>query len=223
MLTFDAFRRWTLIERKAAYILAGIAACESIWVYFNIIGNSGRFWRYIGTSNPQQAGILGWVLSLTVATVFVLYSIRIPSVRNTIFDISRLKLLGILVACGASLCEESVFRKWIMDGLRVHGLSPLAQIAASALAFGLVHGIWGFMGRNFKAAFGAICATGILGGLLAAVYLASHRILLPCVVAHFLIDAFSEPGLVLGGLRGEMSRALPGSVSAWREQDSVHI
>jgi hypothetical protein len=31
--------------------------------------------------------------------------------------------------------------------------------------------------------------------------------LLPCVLTHFLIDAFVEPGLVLAGIRGEMGNA----------------
>ena len=199
---------WEAVERKAAYILTGIAAGEFVWVYFNFVGRQAKFWRYIGASSPARAGIFGWLLGLAVAAAFVLYSLRIPSVRETLFEISRLKLLGLLVACGASLCEEAIFRKWLMDTLQARGFSLLVQIVASALTFGLLHGIWGLMGRNVKAALGAIAATSILGALLAAVYLASHRVLFPCVVAHFLIDAFIEPGLVLGGLRGEMGRAL---------------
>lgn len=95
-----------------------------------------------------------------------------------------------------------------MESLQGREFSVLVQILASALTFGLLHGIWGFMGRNIKAAVGAIIATSILGALLALVYVASHRVLISCVVAHFLIDAFIEPGLVLGGLRGEMGLVL---------------
>ena len=172
------------------------------------VGREANFWRYIGASSPLRAGVWGWLLGLAVAAAFVLYSIRIPSVRDTLFRISRLKLLGLLVACGASLCEEAIFRKWLMDCLQSRGFIVPVQILASALTFGLLHGIWGLMGRNVKAALGAIAATSILGALLALVYLASHRVLIPCVIAHFLVDAFIEPGLVLGGLRGEMGRAL---------------
>ena len=199
-------RTWDPVERKAAYILAGIAAGEFVWVYFNIVGRQAKFWRYIGASTPTQPGAVGWMLALAVVAIFVLYSFRIPSVRQTLFDVSRLKLLGLLVACGAALCEETIFRKWLMDSLQTRGSSIVVQILASSLLFGLLHGMWGFMGRNVKAAIGAIAATSILGALLALVYVASHRVLIPCVIAHFLIDAFIEPGLVLGGLRGEMGR-----------------
>jgi hypothetical protein len=50
-------------------------------------------------------------------------------------------------------------------------------------------------------------ATSILGGALAIVYLIAGRSVAPCIVAHFLLDLFVEPGLVLAALRGEMSRS----------------
>jgi hypothetical protein len=40
---------------------------------------------------------------------------------------------------------------------------------------------------------GAVVATSVLGTLLAIVFLASGRALLPCVVAHFLINIVLEP------------------------------
>jgi hypothetical protein len=79
------------------------------------------------------------------------------------------------------------------------------QILASALTFGLAHGIWGAFRGSMAAAIGATLATGALGGALAVVYVVSGRVLAPCVVAHFLINAFAEPGLVLAAVRGEMS------------------
>jgi membrane protease YdiL (CAAX protease family) len=201
-------KSWTREERKAAYVLAGIATGEGVWAYFNIVGRAGKFWRFIGGPISMQPGMVGWVLGLAVAALFVCYSVRIPSVRATMFEVSRLKFLGLALACGASLCEESIFRKWLMDSLQSHGSSVAMQIAASAVAFGALHGIWAFLGRNVWAGVGAITATTILGACLAIVYLANSRVLLPCIVAHFLIDAVIEPGLILAGLRGEMGRAL---------------
>ena len=46
----------------------------------------------------------------------------------------------------------------------------------------------------------------ILGLMLALVYVASHRILAPCIVAHFITNLLIEPGLVLAAVRGEMAR-----------------
>ncbi|HWW87976.1 MAG TPA: CPBP family glutamic-type intramembrane protease [Vicinamibacterales bacterium] len=80
------------------------------------------------------------------------------------------------------------------------------QVLASALAFGIMNGIWGLFRRSLRAAIGATLATGVLGGALAIVFVASRRVLAPCIVSHFLINAFAEPGLVLPPVRGEMSQ-----------------
>lgn len=99
-----------------------------------------------------------------------------------------------------------MFRKLLMNYLSAVGVGPLSQIVLSRLAFGMAHGIWGLMGRSIRAALGATVATGILGAALALVFIVSGRSLAPCVVAHFLINALVEPGLVLAATRGEMSR-----------------
>lgn len=197
---------WSPTERKAALILAGIAAGEAVWVYFTVAGRPRRFASYIGLFAPGAPGVAGWTSALAVAAVFLLYCARIPAVRETLFQVSRLKMLGLLVACGAALCEETVFRKFLMDALQSRGHSLILQVAASAFAFGLLHGIWGLMSRRLTIFLGAMTATSLLGALLAGVYVVSHRWLLPCIVAHFLVDAFAEPGLVLAGLRGDMGR-----------------
>jgi membrane protease YdiL (CAAX protease family) len=67
------FSPWTPEERKAAYILGGIAACECVWVYFNVVGNQARFLRYIGTSNVMLVGMVGWISSFSVTALFVAY------------------------------------------------------------------------------------------------------------------------------------------------------
>jgi hypothetical protein len=45
---------WTSAERTAAYILAGIAAGEGVWAYFNIVGRAGKFWRFIRVPTPRS-------------------------------------------------------------------------------------------------------------------------------------------------------------------------
>jgi hypothetical protein len=95
-----------------------------------------------------------------------------------------------------------------MDLMRNHGFHLAVQITASALLFGLAHGVWGLFCGSIRAAAGAVTATSILGFMLAIVYLLSHRIVAPCVLAHFLINLFIEPGLVLAAVRGEMGRPL---------------
>ena len=81
---------------------------------------------------------------------------------------------------------------------------PHAASLASGFAFGLVHGIWGAFRGSVTAAIGATVATGVLGVAPAVVFIASHRVLAPCIVSHLLINALAEPGLVLAAVRGEM-------------------
>jgi membrane protease YdiL (CAAX protease family) len=192
-------------ERKAAWILAGIAAVEGAWVVLNWLHAGQRFLRYLGFTAGGIGTGWGWILALVVTAFFVAFSLRLPSVRDNLFRPSWPKVLGLAVAVSAGILEEVVFRKLIMDSLSARGAGVILQIAASGLAFGLAHGIWGLMGRSIRAAVGATVATGMLGVALAIVFAVGGRSLAPCIAAHFLINALIEPGLVLAATRGEMS------------------
>jgi membrane protease YdiL (CAAX protease family) len=189
---------------KATIILAAIAAAEGVWVWFSAHRNPWGFLRYEGFIG-YRAGVLGWLLAILVSLGFIaLAAHRLPSVRANLFALSWLKVLAVFVAAG--LCEETVFRKLIMDSLAQANHGVALQLTASAVLFGAAHGIWGAFRGSVIAAIGATVATGILGLGLGTVFLASHRVLAPCVVSHFLINLSAEPGLVLALLSGEMSR-----------------
>ena len=194
-------------ENKAAIILGMIALSEGVWVVWSAHFNPSRFLRYGGFDQAPAAGVLGWISALVVVLGFVHFSRTLPSVRANLFRPSWLKLLALLVAVASGFCEEMIFRKWLMDLLQHKGYGPVLQLAGSAVAFGLVHAVWGLMRGSLRAALGAMIATSGLGLALALVYLASHRIVLPCIAAHFLINLLIEPGLVLAAVRGEMSAA----------------
>jgi len=70
----------------------------------------------------------------------------------------------------------------------------------------LARGVWGLIRGSIRASTGAIAATSVLGFMLAVVYVVSHRIPALCIVSHFLINLFIEPGLVLAAV-GEMGSA----------------
>ena len=127
--------------------------------------------------------------------------------RANLFRFSSLKLLAVAVAIASGFCEEVIFRKFLMDAMSHHGYNVVLQVAASALLFGAAHAVWGLFRGSLGAAAGAMVATGALGLALALVYVASHRVLLPCIVAHGAINLLAEPGLVLAAVRGEMGRA----------------
>lgn len=194
-------------ERQAALILAAIAAIEGTFVLLNWLRNGQRFVAYLGFGVGKSGTLGGWVLALVTTVLFVALSIRLPSVRANLLRPTWLKALGLAVAVSAGILEELVFRKLLMNYLLAVGVGSLLQIVLSGLAFGAAHGIWGLMGRNIRAALGAVVATGVLGVALAMVFIVSGRSLAPCIAAHFLINALIEPGLVLAVTRGEMSRA----------------
>jgi membrane protease YdiL (CAAX protease family) len=195
-------------EKKAAIILAGIAGFEGVFVVINFITGGMKFVRFLGFGSDDPATVLGWVLAVGVTVVFVaLSAVRLPSVRENMLRPSVLKVLAILLAIFAGILEELVFRKLLMNALDLRGYGVFLDILASGLAFGAAHAIWGLMGRNLRAALGAMVATSMLGFALAVVYIASGRNLAPCILAHFVINLLIEPGLVLAAIRGEMHRA----------------
>jgi membrane protease YdiL (CAAX protease family) len=193
-------------ERKAGFILGGIAAIECGWVALNLWINGWRFVRYLGFAPGLSGNVLGWIAAGIVVAIFVGASLRLPSVRENVFRISSLKMLAIAVAVGAGILEEAVFRRWTMNWLMSLHYGAGIQVLGSALLFGLAHGVWGLFGKSLSAATGATVATGALGAMLAVVFLLSGRSLAPCIAAHFLINLLIEPGLVLAAARGEMKR-----------------
>ena len=193
-------------ERKAAWILAALAVIEGSYVVLNFVINGRRFLRYLGFASGRAGSWPAWLAAVAVTALFVAASAGLPSVRANLFRASRLKLLSLAVAVSAGILEELVFRKLVMDAVARHGGNVLAQIAISALSFGVGHGVWGLMGKSMRAALGATLATGALGAGLAVIYVIGGRSLAPCVIAHFAINLFVEPGLVLAATRGEMGR-----------------
>ena len=194
-------------ERKAALILFGSALTEGAWVVLNVWANPSGFVRYLGVSRAV-AEPLAWTLAAGTIVAFTSFASRLPSVRANLLKPSWLKVLSLAVALTAGICEEAIFRKVLMDAAAQRGAGLVLQVLLSAVAFGAVHGIWGAFKGSVAAAVGATLATGALGCALAVVYLAGRRLLVPCVVAHFVINALAEPGLVLAALRGEMGRGL---------------
>lgn len=170
----------------------------------NLIAVGSRFFIYLGFASGHAGTMIGWVAAGIVTVIYVSLSSRLPSVRAHLFRASALKLLGLLVAVTAGILEEVMFRRWTMNYLQEHGYGVVAQILGSGLPFGLLHGVWGLFGGSLRAAGGATVATGLLGVMLAIVFVLSGRSLAPCVTAHFAINALIEPGLVLAAVRGEM-------------------
>ena len=85
-----------------------------------------------------------------------------------------------LVGVTAGVCEEWLYRGFFLAvvAAAAPGLPAAGLVLVAALAFGLAHA---YQGRS------GILTTGVLGGLLATVYLATGSLLLP-VLLHAVID-----------------------------------
>jgi membrane protease YdiL (CAAX protease family) len=128
------------VSRKAGIILAIIAALEGCWLLVNANHRLGRFLHYTGFKDAN-AGTWGWVSATVITVLFLAYSARLSSVRSNFIRFSWLKILAIAVAITAGFCEETIFRKVLLDTLQIRGFGLIIQLAASALAFGADGGL----------------------------------------------------------------------------------
>jgi membrane protease YdiL (CAAX protease family) len=197
-------RRHRSDELKAGVILTVITVAEGWWLLVNANHRLDLFLHYTGFRG-KNAGLWGWVAAVVCTVLFLVYSARLPSVRSNFIRVSWLKILALTVAITAAFCEETIFRKLLMNALQNHGFGIVFQLAASGAAFGLAHAVWGLFRGSILAALRVVSVTGVLGLALASVYIVSDRIVAPCIVAHFLMNLFAEPGLVLSAVTGEMS------------------
>jgi membrane protease YdiL (CAAX protease family) len=85
-----------------------------------------------------------------------------------------------LVGVTAGICEEWLYRGFLLAVVAAlaPGLPTLGLVVVAAVAFGLAHAYQGVSG---------VVSTGVLGGVLAAVYLQTGSLLLP-VLLHAAID-----------------------------------
>ncbi len=191
-------------EHKSGIILGIITAIEGWWVVSNLQANGWHFIRYLGFAPGLVGNLGGWIAAAFATVIFVAFALRLASVRENLFCPSFLKLLAIALAIVSGILEEVMFRRWTMNWLMEQGHGAIVQMLGAGVLFGAIHGVWGLMGKSFRAAMGATIATGFLGMMLGIVFLLAGRSVAPCIVAHFLINLLIEPGLVLAATRGEM-------------------
>jgi membrane protease YdiL (CAAX protease family) len=148
----------------------------------------------------------GWVAAGLLAILFIGFVGAGPLRGAPVFsDASPFRIFGALVmALIGGVFEESVFRGFVIGRARDAGLPTIVQVLASGFLFGLAHVGWGGLAGGFSvgAAVAAMVSTGVLGLLLAGVYLSGGRSLWPCMAAHALINLAIEPWLILSAISG---------------------
>ncbi|WP_100498633.1 CPBP family intramembrane glutamic endopeptidase [Geodermatophilus chilensis] len=106
-----------------------------------------------------------------------------PAVHATVALLPRTtaeRRLFTLVGVTAGVCEEWLYRGFLLAVVAAvgGGLSTPVLVAIGVVAFGLAHAYQGVAG---------IVTTGVLGGVMAGLYVGTGSLLLP-VVLHALID-----------------------------------
>ncbi|MGB6603033.1 MAG: CPBP family intramembrane glutamic endopeptidase [Steroidobacteraceae bacterium] len=148
----------------------------------------------------------GWLAAIVLLILYAGLTLAGP-LRNAPYlsDWSLFRVITALAAgLSAGICEETIFRGFLMTQSRDAGLPVVGQILLSGLLFGLAHAGWGGLTGHVSMAalVGSVGTTFVLGVLFAVVYVMSRRSLLPVVVAHAGIDLLIEPWLILYALRG---------------------
>lgn len=168
-----------------------LLALEDSWLIQRVSGISGTF---------NRGALAGMFLGVTLgAAVMVIARLRSNRRGATVHlaplehwwskllpDFSALvpvtnpeRLLWVAVAISAGICEEIVFRGWLLSTLHSSlGVQGTPLIAAAAAIFGLAHAYQGITG---------VILTAFAGALLCGLYVATGSLLVP-ILLHVLID-----------------------------------
>ncbi len=175
--------------RTSAIVLCGLAAFQAA-----TIALFHRLFLPPVFAHWERLTWLGWLVALTVAALYIGYSVRgLAPIRRYFWTVSAFKITGLAIAIPAAILEEVFFRQSVMNALLDR--STVIQIAASAVSFGLAHAVWGIRG-GWRALIGAVGSTTLMGAALAVTFIASNRVILPCIVSHFIITFALEPWLL---------------------------
>lgn len=189
-----------------------VTAINSIILVWLLFGAAYLILRLRG-QNLQSIGwkvsssIWGWLLGFVFGVLYAGFTVMgmMHAGAPVLTDWSLFRILVALgIGISAGICEETVFRGFVMTQAADGGAHWTVQILLSALLFGLAHMGWGGLSGHVQMAqmIGAMAATGILGLMLAITYLASGRSLTPTIIAHATIDIVIEPWLLLYAVTG---------------------
>lgn len=190
-------------------VVTAINSIVLVWALFGatyvLLRLRGQTLQTIGwnVSSSIWGWLLGFVFGVLYAGFTVMRMIHAGAPVLTDWSLFRIAVaLGIGVSAG--ICEEAVFRGFVITQANDGGAHWTVQILLSAVLFGLAHMGWGGLGGHVQMMqmIGAMAATGILGLMLAITYLASGRSLTPTIIAHATIDIVIEPWLLLYAVTG---------------------
>ncbi|HEY5338920.1 MAG TPA: CPBP family glutamic-type intramembrane protease, partial [Rhizomicrobium sp.] len=171
-----------MLDRRATRIvwafLIGVITVEGWLTYASFKGHGGLVQAMLHYTLTPAGTALAWLCAAGLTILYVAYAtLDSAVVREHLLRPSRwrpfiaLCIVAVPMALISGFFEEAFFRKFLMDLALRHGQTAVAQVALSAVAFGFVHAIWGIASGRFRAALGAMIATGLLGAGMAIIYL----------------------------------------------------
>ncbi|MBR9989018.1 MAG: CPBP family intramembrane metalloprotease [Gemmatimonadetes bacterium] len=176
-----------VLPRSEAYI----SSIASLWILAALTAGVGWVSGYrlpdlgLIALSPERTLITS--VALTAAGIAVLFAFRLAGVREPplmreLLPVSRdERILFLGVAVTAGICEEIIFRGFLIAVLHAATASlPIAVLVSSAV-FGVAHA--------YQQPAGAVRAT-ILGAILALPLLSDGSIV-PAIIAHAAIDIIS--------------------------------
>lgn len=157
----------------------------------------------------KRASVWGWLSAIALVVAYAGFLSAGPLAKQPMLTDWSLFRIATAVGIGitAGICEEAIFRGFVMTQARDAGMPVIVQIALSAILFGLAHVGWGALtgSVNMAVVLGSVAATAILGALLATVYVIGRRSLMPAIAAHGAIDLVIEPWLMLAAFSGGLA------------------
>ena len=179
-------------RRIREYRLIMVLQWSLVAIALALVGFGGRSWASVGLTLPHGAG-LWWTIGIVVALALLL---RMQGRAATGTDAGRAAvsrqlapLRWFLPANGpelanfralsvtAGVCEEILYRGYLMAVLLPFGGLGVA-VVVSSLLFGLAH--------SYQGVGGAVKA-GVLGALMAGMYVLTGSLLAPMIV-HAMVD-----------------------------------
>jgi membrane protease YdiL (CAAX protease family) len=161
----------------------------------------------IGWGKPSL--IWGWMLALALVVFFAWSAFQSGANRPAVTsldahawltDWSFYRIgLALSVAITVGICEETIFRGFVMTQARDAGVPLVLQIVLSGVLFGLAHLSIASVGGKFDmiGAVSAVASTTVFGILFAIAYLLGGRSLTPVIVAHGIFGFIFEPWMIL--------------------------
>jgi membrane protease YdiL (CAAX protease family) len=185
-------------QRFLLWIVGGaIPEWLFVGIVWYVVRARGSSFSQLGVGN--RGTLAAWIIAISAAALSIASNLRF-------FPAAHIPILyafmphgwhlpaALMMGLTAGICEEVLFRGFLMTEFAAAGYGRVMQICLPAIAFGLSHA--GLMSRGWLAWIGIVAPTTLLGMVWGLSYLMGKRSLLPPMFAHFLNDATALPWIM---------------------------